>query len=454
MSKEDLDLHFKDAKVLVIGLGVSGRSAADFLLAHGANAYGVDSNRELLGSKDLETLRQKGLKIFHESEELSIKGFKLVVASPGVSPKNRFYEQAIADEIEVIGEVELACRFLKGCFLGITGTNGKTTVTMLVTHVLNESGVNAKALGNVGVPITSGCPNEERASGSSDEKYVVELSSYQLDTMRSRCIDAAVILNITPDHLDRYQTMDEYARSKMHIADCLKPNGILYVEEKCYREYGCLLAGFTPMTYGYSSTCDLYTDKKHLIYHGQIECTLPPQYIGKVSHDLENLMASYALCRHAGVTPEQFIKAIASFKKPAHRIEFVREHNGVRFYDDSKGTNIDAVIRAVDTFTGSIILIAGGVDKGAAYTPWIAAFANKVKCVCAIGQAAIKIKQDLAHAIPVILCKSLDEAVAYASCRAEQGETVLLSPGCSSFDMFRDYAHRGHEFQRLVKNLS
>lgn len=440
---------FKGRKIAVLGLGVSGRSAAHFLLQQGAHLLGIDSNQELLASADVEALRQNGLITAQENEEINLDDYKLMVVSPGISPKNRHYAQARFQGIEIVGEMELACRFLKGRFLGITGTNGKTTVTMLVAHVLNECGKKAKILGNVGIPITSACAE----SDSGDEIYVVELSSYQLDTMNSRCIDAAVLLNITPDHLDRYQTMEKYARSKMHIGDCLKPNGILYIEEKCDQEYGYLLAGLTPKTYGYSPTCDLYTDKSQLFYQGKNESILPPQYYGKVSHDLENLMAAYALCRHLGVAPEQFVQAVASFKKPPHRIEFVREYNGVTYYDDSKGTNIDAVIRAVDTLIGKVILIAGGVDKGSAYTPWIAAFADKVKCICAIGQAARKIQHDLAHAIPVVLCNNLDEAVEKASNQAKRGENVLLSPGCSSFDMFRDYAHRGDEFQRLVNEI-
>lgn len=436
--------------VLVIGLGLSGRSAVRFLLNRGAHVSGIDGNQELLKSNpEIAILREAGLKTIQEP--IQLQQFDLIVVSPGVPQTHPLYVEARNLGIEVIGEIELACRFLKGTFLGITGTNGKTTVTLLVTHVLNHSGKSARALGNLGVALTS-----ETATEQAEQISVVELSSFQLETLHSRVIDAAVLLNVTPDHLDRYSGMDHYALAKLHIADCLKPGGEFYVEDKCWQEFGHLFNPVIPITaktYGYREQCDLSTDLQHLISNKKIASMLPSSFRGKVSHDLENLMAAYALCQHVGVTPEQFMEAVKTFKKPAHRIEFVREHKGVSYYDDSKGTNIDAVVRAVDTIQGNIVLIAGGVDKGSAYTPWIAAFADRVKCVCAIGQAAPKIQQDLSQAMPVALCKGLEEAVNYAAQLAQPGDTVLLSPGCSSFDMFRDYSHRGEEFQRIVKQL-
>lgn len=438
----------KAKEVLVIGLGVSGRSAAAFLLQQGAFVTAVDANVELLRSTEVENLRHKGLKTTLESELTELQHFRLVVISPGIPAMNALSMRARAMGIEVIGEIELACRFLQGRFLAITGTNGKTTVTLLVTHVLNQSGIHARSLGNVGTALTSEC-----LADSKEEILVVELSSYQLETMTSQIIDAAVILNITPDHLDRYPNMESYAQAKMQVAHCLKSGAPLYIEQKCFQQFNYLIPCGAPKTYGYDSSCTIFADQANLYANGRIACSLPPLYRGKKSHDLENVMAAYALCQHVGVTPAQFMEAIASFKKPPHRIEFVRTVNGVTFYDDSKGTNIDAVIRAVETLSGDIILICGGVDKGAAYTPWIPVFAHKVKSICAIGQAAEKIKRELSPAIPVELCCSLEDAVLCAAKQAQLGDTVLLSPGCSSYDMFRDYAHRGDVFKRLVHDL-
>lgn len=440
-------MSYLNKRVLVIGLGISGRSAAGFLLRRGAVVTGVDQNPKVLTENgEVVALKQKGLIVDHPSS-IDAKNFDLIVVSPGIPQTDSLYTIARSSGVEIIGEVELAFRFLNNRVLGITGTNGKTTVTLLVAHVLNHSGKKASALGNSGVALTS---EEAELSILSDAIVVAELSSYQLETLNSRVLDAAVVLNITPDHLDRYPDMEAYAKAKMHIENCMKAKSDLYVEEKCFETYGKYLKA-KPKTYGYHSSCDIFCDLKKMF--GKPQCELPPQLIGKATHDVENLMAAYALCQYVGVTPDQFLAAFATFKKPSHRIEFVREYKGILYYDDSKGTNLDAVIKAVDAMNGKVILIAGGVDKGAAYTPWIASFANKVKGICAIGQAAPKMEKELSHAFPLKRFNSLQEAVGYASQMAQPGDNVLLSPGCSSFDMFRDYAHRGEEFQRIVKSL-
>lgn len=437
-------------RILVIGLGISGRSAVQFLLKRGAHVVGVDQNKELLAKNvEIALLREKGLTTVHAADSLSVKEFDLVLVSPGVPHTDKFYADARKHGVEIIGEVELACRFITGKMVGITGTNGKTTVTMLVEHVLNHSGFPARALGNSGVAITSESAEQAIAS---NEIVVAELSSFQLETMHRRVLDAAVLLNITPDHLDRYESMEHYAAAKMLIANCVKQGGQLYLEDNCYQAYGYLLKNIPVKRYGYTSDCDIWTDTKS-IFLGKNQFPLPQMYQGKRSHDIENLMAAYALCHSLGVTSSQFQKAMTTFKKPSHRIEFVREFKGINYYDDSKGTNIDAVIRAVETMSNNVILIAGGVDKGAAYTPWITSFANKVKLICAIGQAASKIQKDLSHAIPVQLYDSLQSAVERATQQAKKGDIILLSPGCSSFDMFRDYAHRGDEFKRIVNSM-
>lgn len=439
----------KKQRILVLGLGVSGRSAAVFLMQQGAEVWGVDSNRDLLQQNpELQLLQQQGLKTASDDVSIAIEQFDYVVVSPGISPQHPLYSDAKLKGVPCLGEVELACRHLKGKFLGVTGTNGKTTVTLLANHVLQQSGFPSRAVGNVGVPLTS------QIGTNSEGLFVLELSSFQLDTMHTPVLDAAVLLNITPDHLDRYNTMEAYAKSKMQIADCLKPDGILYIEERCHRDYGYLLKKKSK-TYGYSDDCDIHTDLFSLFVGNKLEGVLPSSLQGKESHDLENMMAAYALCRSAGITFPQFLSGLATFQKPAHRIEYVATVNQVHFYDDSKGTNLDAVIRAVEVLGGksNLILIAGGVDKGAAYSPWIDAFKNKVKGIIAIGQAAVKIEGDLAHAISVQRATSLEEALKIASKSAISGDTVLLSPGCSSFDMFRDYKHRGQEFQRIVHGM-
>lgn len=444
--------ELENKKVLVIGLGVSGRAAVRFLLKRKAIVYGVERNQEMLVSHpEILELIQQGLFAKHESASIDLQQFDLVVVSPGVPPDHPYYSGAKQAGLEVIGEIELACRFINQPLLAVTGTNGKTTTTLLVAHILNESGKIARALGNIGVPLTSEL--DSSTFGLEGQILVVELSSFQLETLYSPVVDAGVILNITPDHLDRYPDMQAYAEAKLRLKNCLKPNGSLFIFEPTLHEFGELLEGFKPQTYGYSSSCDYYTDKEYVYSQGRREYLLPEEYRGLESHDVENMMAAFALCKTMGVTAEQFIKAFITFKKPSHRLEFVRSFKDVAYYDDSKGTNIDAVIRAVHSLKGEILLIAGGVDKGAAYTPWIDAFAGRVKCVFAIGQASLKIKNDLSASLPVEECSTLEAAVKVAASVAKPGQVVLLSPGCSSFDMFRDYAHRGEEFKRIVNTL-
>lgn len=442
----------KGRRVLILGLGLSGQSAARFLLKRGvASLVGVDANQVLLNrDRSVASLVEQGMRAQHESEPLTISDFDLVVTSPGIPPSHPYYRQAIEKGIEVIGEMELACRNIQNCCLAVTGTNGKTTVTLLTEHVLNCSGKKAKALGNVGIPLTTALDEQEH---STKDIFVIELSSFQLETLKSVFIDAGVLLNITPDHLDRYESMQEYALAKIGMRRNVKPEGKLFIEDRCAKEFQKHFEKNAHFSYGYENNCFLYTDTYHLFQNQQAISPLPPVLQGKRSHDIENIMASYALCASVGISAEQFFSALSTFKKPSHRIEFVRQWKGLRFYDDSKGTNIDAVIRAVDSFQGKIVLIAGGVDKGAPYTSWIEAFRGKVTAICAIGQAAEKIKADLDPQIPVKQCPGLDKAVEEAVRLVHPDGIILLSPGCSSYDMFRDYAHRGREFQRIVNAL-
>jgi len=437
-------------KTLIIGLGLSGRAAAAFMLKRGATVSAVDQNRELLAThEELKTLREKGLETYHEQDPLSISQFDLVVVSPGVPPTNPHYAAALAFGVTVIGEVELASRYLTQTCLGITGSNGKTTTTRLVEHVLNNTGKKALAIGNVGVPITSALDELEE-----NEILVAELSSQQLETLQTRILDGAVILNITPNHLDRHGTMEHYAAAKFNIKNCLKKGALLTLHSDCYLAFGHLLGDTPFQTFGYRPGSTFFCDQKGIYYNETLEFLLPESYRDRVSHDVENMLAAYALCRPMGVTPQGFLQAFQTFKKPPHRIEFVARINGVDFYDDSKGTSLDAVAKAVQSLPGQTILIAGGLHKGAPYTPWIKAFQGRVRCICAIGQAAKLIKEDVGQAVPVEIFESLESAVEHAANMAKKGENVLLSPGCASWDMFKDYVHRGDQFKRIVLALT
>lgn len=442
--------------VLVLGLGKSGRAVVQFFLDVDIPVHGVDDNANLFDNNvDIASLQERGA-FLYPSNAIDLASFRFIVISPGIPHTHPIIVKALQLGVNIVGEIELACGFLKKSpLLAITGTNGKTTVTLLVNHILNSCGLSAKALGNVGVPLISEVPHMQKIKSI----LVVELSSYQLETLSSSVIDAAIILNITPDHLDRYSSMEDYAKTKFRIGHCLKPEGVCYIEEKTLFRYKHLITqDLLPKSYGFSPNCDLYTDGRQVFINQLPVFELPEPYRHRKNHEVENLLAAYALCHRMGVTGDQFIKGLATFVKPPHRIEFVREYKGIKFFDDSKGTNIDAVIRAVETLydespQAKILLIAGGVDKGAPYAPWKDVFQKNVRAIYVIGQAAKKMKEELEQTFPVHICASLEEATRKAAQEAVQGEYVLLSPGCSSYDMFRDYAHRGEEFKKIVKNL-
>ena len=441
------DKRYEGQSVLILGLGVSGKAAAQFLLKRGAQVTGVDQQVELMRQHpEIQELQDLGLSPMSESQ-VSPSAFNLVVASPGISPTHPLYRAAQEEQIELIGEAELAFRSLRVPCLAVTGSNGKTSTVLLTAHVLNQSGIAAKALGNVGRPLTKGL---DELNG---EVVIVELSSWQLETLSSRVVDAAVILNMTPNHLDRHGNMETYVSAKLNLIRCLKPGRSLYMGMSANKEFAHLIHPFQPITFGYELDAMVHCDQEFIRLKENIEFQIPPVYRGKISHEIENMMASYVLCREVGIAPQQFLNAFATFQKPPHRIEFVRVVCGVSYYDDSKASSVDAVIKAVLSLKGSIFLIAGGVHKGASYVPWIKAFEGRVCAVCAIGQAASLIQAEIGADVPVVSFSTLEEAVNFAAAHASPGDHVLLSPGCASFDMFCDYKHRGKEFKRLVCGL-
>ncbi len=395
-------------KALVLGYGESGRSAELFLKRRGWSVVVADC--------------QSGGEVFSDTDLSVLDGVELVVASPGVPPTQDLYREAVVRGIPVIGEVELALRFLTNRAVGITGTNGKTTVTLLTAYALERCGLRAVAAGNVGTPLTLAVDSEP-----ADTIFVIELSSWQLETVKSKVLDAAVVLNITPDHLDRHLTMDSYASAKAKIQEIVKEGGVLYVHPDVAREFSTFFrTGY--QVYGQDGN-------------------------GANHHD-ENRQAAFSLCRCFGISEVQFYQAIKGFQAPPHRLELIGVYRGVRYVDDSKGTNVDAVVKAVGSTEGSIFLIAGGVDKQCGYGPWLDCFPGRVRGVFAIGQARDAIRSSLQSVLPVMLCESLEEAVKCAAALAQEGDTVLLSPGCASYDMFNSYKHRGLVFRELVHQLS
>lgn len=369
-------------RYVVLGLGVSGQAALKFLQKRGEEVTGYD---------DRDARAHPAL-----CEQTTL------VVSPGVPPSHPLYAKALELGIPILGEAELALRDVDTPCVGITGTNGKTTVTLLTTHILNACGKPAVAVGNVGTPLCE-------LAGSIDGKIlVVELSSYQLETLAAQVFDAVALLNISPDHLDRYQDFEHYAATKRRIFDLLKPGGLALREEDISN----------------------YPD-----------------------HDSRNLAAACKLCSAFGIDEATALQAAKNFQKPEHRLEFVTEINGISYYNDSKATNIAAVESALRSVPGPCILIAGGKDKGASYASWKTLLREKVQGICTIGEAAPKLAAELSDCVPIFPCQTLEEAVYTARQKASHGAQVLLSPGCSSFDMFTNYAHRGEQFKALLRGL-
>jgi UDP-N-acetylmuramoylalanine--D-glutamate ligase len=393
---------------IVFGLGISGRSAAAFLLSRGVSVIGVDKKiDELLLYPEIQELMSQGL--VPSSEDISLKNVERLILSPGIPLSHPLVVASQKQNIEVIGEVEFAFRHIRNRCVGITGSNGKTTTTLLITHVLNAAGIPAYALGNVGVGLSKYLlhPNP-------DEVLIVELSSFQLETLKTRCLDFAVILNITQNHLDRYHSMKEYADAKLSIQQCLKESGILFVSREIADQYVC----------------------RAIVYDA--------------GEKQQNREAAFAICRQFGITEEKFSLAAESFRKPPHRIEKITEIDGVAFFNDSKSSNIESVMYAVRQFSGPLILIVGGTDKGSSYFPWEECFRGKVKHIVAYGLAKEKIEKEIGAFFPFTKVGPFAEAVNIAAAMGQDKDTVLLSPGCSSYDQFPNFERRGDAFRDLI----
>lgn len=400
-------------KILVIGYGVSGKAATAFLRSKGHQVVPVD--------------QKGGEGVFIDSPQFSLDGFHQVILSPGVPQTHPLVQKALAEKIEVIGEIEMAFRWLPNRSFGITGSNGKTTTVLLTAHILQQAGRKARALGNVGEPLSGyllHCDPEEI--------LIVELSSFQLETLHTKGLEAAIVLNITPNHLDRYSSMLEYAKAKALIQNCVKEN--TYVSTQVLADFG-----------------DLFQGREN--FEKEIASINSLSYTHLEMPSKQSVQAAYLLCKRCGVTDPVFLEGLKTFKKPPHRIEWVAEINGVAYYNDSKSSNVDSVIHAVGRLSGPLVLIVGGVHKGSSYRPWIEKFAGKVRSIIAYGKAAPIIECELSSHFSVKVIDRFADAVNWAKKEAKQQETVLLSPGCSSYDQFQNYEQRGESFKRLVREL-
>ena len=450
-------MDFTDKRVLVVGTGVSGVAAIRLLAAKGAKPVVLEGNekadREQIRAKIPESITYD-LIIGNLPEEV-MDTLDLAVLSPGVPTDLPFVIKLQDKKIPVWGEIELAYVCGKGRLAAITGTNGKTTTTALTGAIMREYYDSVFVVGNIGLPYT------EYALEMKDSSVTVaEVSSFQLETIHSFRPEVSAILNITPDHLNRHHTMECYIDTKVRIAENQTKDQIcvLNYEDPELKK----LADKIPADIFWFSSArplerGIWLDGEDIIYKDTEEikiCTIHDMQLLGV-HNYENVMAAVAITMHMGVPVECIRKAIAEFKAVEHRIEFVREVHGVRYYNDSKGTNPDAAIKAVQAMVTPTVVIGGGYDKQSSYEEWIDSFGDTVKCLVLLGATADKIEATARKAgfTNIIRVASLEEAVKVSAAQAQSGEAVLLSPACASWDMFKSYEQRGTLFKEYVNQL-
>lgn len=479
-------MELKNKRVLVVGLGKSGLAAARFLKAHGARVT-VSDSRPAATVTELPELLDEGIMVEAGSHGLlTFRRQDLIVLSPGVPTDLPELKRVRALGMRIVGELELGAQFLGGEIVAVTGSNGKTTTTALLGGILEGSGRPTLVGGNIGRPITDMVTESLRLTAeflraAEAERFpvplrdskgepevresiwsVLEVSSFQLETIEQFRPRIAVVLNITPDHLDRHGSFENYVAAKARITENQALNDflVLNAEDKATQ---MVAAKTRAQIFWFSPRRPV---KQGAFVHGESiffraaegatpEPIMPVAEIPLVgAHNVENVLAAVAAGRLAGVTAEVIRAAVARFKAVEHRLEFVRELNGVRYFNDSKATNVDATVKALEAFPGGIHLILGGKDKDSDYRTLSELLRARAKTVITVGSAAEKIETQLAGIVKIERAGTLDRALALAHGKAEAGDVVLLAPACASFDQFESYEHRGRRFKELVGELA
>lgn len=438
-------MKVEGARAVVVGMARSGVAAVELLMEKGARVTAVDqsvaSNPRLV---------ELGVSVLPQ-DSAAFEGADLVVLSPGVPADLEVLQAVRAKGIPVVGDLELASWFLKGEIIGITGSNGKTTTTAMTGHILKASGIPVQVGGNIGTP-----PASIVRTSRAGQWNVLELSSFQLETISEFRAHVGAALNVTPDHLDRHYTFEKYAAAKARLFENQRADdfAVLNADDPVTRGYAQAASGKSMFFSSIHKVASgAWLDRDRIVLDDR---TLMPA--GEVPlrgvHNLENTMAAAIMARLAGATHEQIRAAVMSFPGVEHRLEFVSELDGVAWYNDSKATNVDATLKALAAFPGGLWVILGGKDKNSDYRPLAAAMKEKTRGVLLIGAAADKIENHLQGEVSTMKCGTLEAAVLHAHASARPGDTVLLAPACASFDQFENFEHRGREFKRLVNALS
>ena len=423
-------------RVLVVGMGLSGVAAVKLLRQKGSRVRAVDE-------KPMGEI--EGIAI-EPPTETAFRDAELVVLSPGVPADLDLLAPVRARGVPVIGELELAAPYLQGRRIAITGTNGKTTTTALTGHILRESGIACQVGGNIGT-----APTEMVATSRPDQWNVLELSSFQLETIETFRATIAVCLNVTQNHLDRHHTFENYVNAKARLFETQGPDdlAILNADDPVCASF----ATRTPAKTEWFNASSTFLNGDVIQLEGATLLNVHDLRL-RGRHNYENVMAAALIAQSAGARREQIAGAAATFAPVEHRLEFVRKLTGVGYYNDSKATSVDATLKAIGAFEGGLWIILGGKDKDSDYTVLREPLRAKARAALLIGAAAPKIAKHLGDSVPIVQCGTLAAAVDQASRSAAPGDTVLLAPACSSFDQFDSYEHRGRVFKDLVKALA
>ncbi|RLA85449.1 MAG: UDP-N-acetylmuramoyl-L-alanine--D-glutamate ligase [Deltaproteobacteria bacterium] len=439
-------------RVIVVGMGRSGQAASKLLKAKGAEVLVTDMRPEGEVAAAKGELEALGIEVKAGGYDPDVfKGVSLVVLSPGVDPKEALWQGLREEGIEVVGELELASWWVSEPIIAVTGTNGKSTTTSLIGHLLRMAGKRIFVGGNIGAPLSEYVLDGERA-----DLLVLEVSSFQLETIRGFRPHISVFLNISQDHLDRHRDFREYLLAKARIFENQREDDFAVLNRDDPRIWG-LIPGIRARPIPFSR---MKTQEGVFVDGDSIRWSLSGEE-GEISlgglplmgpHNLENIMASLAVALICGVGREGIEEALRSFEPLPHRLQFVGEFRGVSFYDDSKATNPDATLRALEAFSRPVVLIAGGLNKGLDLGV-LREGADRLRAIVTMGESASRLEEVLGKEVPAVRACSMDDAVRKAFLLARPGDIVLLSPACASFDMFRDYKHRGEAFQEAVRRL-
>jgi UDP-N-acetylmuramoylalanine--D-glutamate ligase len=448
-------MELNGKRALVVGLGKSGVASALFMKSHGARVTVSDTKSGDELRNEIPVLLDHGITVETGGHgDRTFRGQDLIVVSPGVPVDAPPLVQARSLGETVIGEIELAAQFLPGPIVAITGSNGKTTTTTLTGEILTASDFSTLVGGNIGTPAIS---LAERAKP--ETVVVLEISSFQLETIRTFRPKVAVVLNVTPDHLDRHRTFEIYTDAKARIFENQQGSdfAVLNADDPTCVAMG---ARTRAQVFWFSRQKEVqqgaWVRDGNIVFRdskGQREILQVSEIPLKGTHNLENVLAAVCSGVLMGCTPEKIRQAVRDFKAVEHRLEFVATIGGVDYYNDSKATNVDATIKALESFPANIHLILGGKDKGSDYTVLNDLIRQRVKCIYTIGAAAAKIEAQVKGA-EVVHAETLENAIRKAHGAAQSGDIVLLAPACASFDQFKSYEHRGRLFKEVVGALA